>query len=91
MTTTIDNTQRVFILRGTGWNTQQYACNLKDVTNCAKQFEDMQPYTISEIWNGSLHKMSIKKVAEMLEANQMDSSLFKKKKAQQPRLTPSIQ
>lgn len=84
MTTTIDNNQRVFIIRGSGWNTQQYACNLKDVTMCAKEFEDMQPYTVSEIWNGKLKRLTIKKIVELLEANELDASLFKTAAKERP-------
>lgn len=80
MQTIIDNTQRKFLLAGKGWNTQTYVCNMQDIEACAKQFEKNQPYTISHIWNGSFKKIPVKRVIEMLEANQMDASFFKKTK-----------
>ena len=57
MTTTINNNERVFLLHGTGWNTQKYFCNLKDITDCAKQFEKNQPYTIYHLWNNKLYQL----------------------------------
>lgn len=80
MTTTIDNNQRIFILFGTGWNTQKYVCNMSDIVNCAKQFDKNQPYQIHHIWDYKLHKLTVKYVIELLEANQLDSSYFKKAK-----------
>lgn len=77
MKTTIDNNQRKFMVAGKGWNTQQYICNLKDIEKCAKQFEDNQPYEISELWNGKFKKMSVKQVREMLAANQLPSLFFR--------------
>lgn len=80
MTTTIDNNQRKFLLAGKGWNTETFVCNMKDIVACAKQFEANQPYLISHLWNGSFKRLSVKKVIEMLEANQLDASFFKKTK-----------
>ncbi len=80
MQTTIDNTQRKFLVMGKGWNTQQYVCNMKDIVKCAKQFEDNQPYTISHLWNGEIKKLSVKGVIELLEANQLPTTFFKKTK-----------
>lgn len=80
MTTTIDNNQRKFMLTGKGWNTQNYICNMKDIVKCAKQFEANQPYEISHIWNNKLEKLTVKKVIEMLEANKINASFFKKTK-----------
>lgn len=80
MKTEIDNNQRVFILMGTGWNTQKYFCNLADLAKCAGQFEKHQPFNIAEFWNYKVKKLTVKKVVELLEANQMDSTFFKKTK-----------
>lgn len=80
MITTINNNERVFLLQGTGWDNQKYFCNLADLTNCAKQFEQNQPYEIKEFWNFRLHKISVKFVIEILEANQLNASFFKTKK-----------
>lgn len=80
MNTTIDNTQRIFILQGIGWNTQKYVCNMADIAKCAAQFEANQPYYISHIWNSRIQKLSTKQVIELLEANQLDTSFFKKEK-----------
>lgn len=84
MTTTIDNSQRIFILQGSGWNTQKYVCNMSDIVKCAGEFEMNQPYTISHIWNYKIQKLTVKKVIDLLEANQLDSSFFKKAKYLQP-------
>lgn len=84
MTTTIDNNQRIFILHGTGWNNQKYVCNMADIVKCAGEFEKNQPYSISHLWNFKLKKLTTKQVIELLEANQLDSSFFKKAKYLQP-------
>lgn len=80
MLTTIDNNQRVFMIYGTGWNTQKYFCNMPDIVKCAKEFEINQPYIICHFWNNKAEKLTIKKVIELLEANQLDASFFKKAK-----------
>lgn len=76
--TVIDNQQRVFLVAGSGWNTQKYFCNMKDIVRCAQEFEPMQPYNISHFWNGSFKRLTKNKVVELLEANQMDATFFKK-------------
>lgn len=80
MKTVIDNNQRKFILMGKGWNTQQYICNMKDIVKCAKEFEVNQPYTINHIWNGQIKQLHVKKVIELLEANQLPATFFKRTK-----------
>ncbi len=80
MQTTIDNNQRKFLLIGKGWNTQSYVCNMQDIVTCAKEFEQNQPYTISHLWNGQFKTLHVKKVIELLEANGLDASFFKKVK-----------
>lgn len=80
MKTVINNDHRVFLIQGTGWNTQKYFCNMEDIVKCAKEFEANQPYHISHFWNYSLKRLSVKQVIELLEANQLDSSFFKKTK-----------
>jgi len=82
MQTIINNNESVFLLQGTGWNTEKYFCNLADLTNCAKQFEKNQPYNIFRYFNFKLQKLSVKSVIELLEANQLDTSFFKPVKMQ---------
>jgi len=82
MTTTINNNESVFLLQGTGWNTEKYFCNLADLVNCAKQFEKNQPYKVYRYFNFKLQKLSVKSVIELLEANQLDTSFFKPVKMQ---------
>jgi len=84
MTTTINNHMRVFMLIGTGWNTQKYFCNMEDIVKCAGDFEINQPYEIYHFWNNKPVKLSVKQVIELLEANQLDTSFFKKGKKFQP-------
>jgi hypothetical protein len=84
MTTTINNNSRVFMLRGMGWNTQNYFCNMEDIVKCAGEFEKNQPYSIFHFWNGKQTKLSVKMVIAMLEANRLDSSFFKSKSIVQP-------
>jgi hypothetical protein len=76
----IDNNQSKFLLTGKSWNTQTYVCNMGDIAKCAKEFDVNQPYTISRLWNGEFKKLTVKKVIELLEANQLDASFFKKTK-----------
>lgn len=80
MTTTINNDLRVFMLRGMGWNTQNYFCNMEEIVKCAKEFETSQPYNIYDFWNGQQKKLTVNKLIEILEANQIDASFFKKTK-----------
>lgn len=80
MQTTIDNSQRVFLIHGTGWNSQKYFCNMADLVKCAKEFEVNQPYVIYHFWNNKPVKLSPKKVIELLQANQLDATFFMKKK-----------
>ena len=79
MQTTINNDLRVFMLVGTGWNTQKYFCNMEDIVKCAGEFERNQPYNIYHFWNNKPVKLSVKKLIEILEANQLDASFFKSK------------
>lgn len=85
MNTTIDNNQRIFLIYGTGWNTQKYVCNLADLAKCAAQFENNESYCICHIWDLKLQKITSKYVIELLEANQLfaDASFFKKEKQTQ--------
>jgi hypothetical protein len=80
MTTVINNNHRVFLIQGTGWNTQKYFCNMEDIVKCAKQFEAHQPYRISHFWNYGLKRLSVKQVIALLEVNQLDATFFKKTK-----------
>lgn len=80
MKTTIDNNQRLFLLKRTGWNSQHYACNLADVVLCAKQFEKNQPYNVYELFNFKIKKLSVKTVITFLESNQLDATFFKPNK-----------
>lgn len=52
MTTTIDNSQRVFLINRNGFMTRSYFCNLKDIPDIlTNQLEKNDSYTISEYWN----------------------------------------
>lgn len=84
MQTTINNDLRVFMLRGMGWNTQNYFCNMEDIVKCAGEFEKNQPYSIYHFWNGLQKKLTVKQVIEILEANQLDATFFKRKSIVQP-------
>lgn len=77
MQTTINNNHQVFMVYGTGLNTQKYFCNLQDVVKCCKEFEDNQPYIICRFWNNKPYKMSKAKLIDQLEANQLDATFFK--------------
>lgn len=84
MTTTIDNTQRVFLIQATGWSSEHYFCNMADIVQCAGKLERHQPYEISHYWNFKFKKLTKNKVIELLEANQLDASFFKGKNIKQP-------
>lgn len=84
MTTTINNDLGVFMLRGMGWNTQNYFCNMEDLVKCAGEFEKNQPYSIYHFWNGQQKKLTVNKVIELLEGNQLDATFFKRKSIVQP-------
>lgn len=90
MTTTINNDLRVFMLAGTGWHTQQYFCNMEDLAKCAGEFEINQPYNIYHFWNSAPKRLSHNKVIEILEANQIDASFFKKPKRTKKEVIKSL-
>lgn len=84
MNITINNDLRVFMLVGTGWNTQKYFCNMEDLVKCAGEFEKNQPYSIYHFWDGQQKKLRVKEVIDILEGNQLDATFFKRKSIVQP-------
>lgn len=89
MNTIINNDLRVFMIHGTGWNTQRYFCNMEDLETCAKEFEKNQPYQIYHFWNNKMQRLSRTDVIAILEGNQLDASFFKTKK-ETKKLTPNL-
>lgn len=72
MKTTIDNNQRKFLIYLTGWSSQSYVCNLKDIPLVLKEIEKHQPYKIAEVWNNKLSLCSKKHLNEIFEANKIE-------------------
>lgn len=72
MQTTIDNTQRVFIVKRDTISTKHFFCNLKDIPKCIKELENGDPFEILHIWNYKVKKCSKKYINEMLKADNID-------------------
>lgn len=70
MITTIDNTQRVFLLTGDmGLNV---FCNLKDIPKAVKSFDDPDSINFFHFWNNRQTKASKKMLNEMFAGNRMN-------------------
>jgi len=71
MKTTIDNTQRKFIIHEIGWSSNSYVCNLKDIKKVIKEIADKEPYKIYHLWNNQMKAISKKELNNMFEASQI--------------------
>ena len=76
MKTTIDNNQRVFLVREIGWSSNKFFCNLSQIPECIGQIEKNQDFEVYEYWNHRLKKLSVKKLNEIFAANQIDFKLI---------------
>jgi hypothetical protein len=73
MTTTIDNNQRVFLIKRLGFFTREYFVNLADIpTILREQLEPNDEYKILEVWNTKFKVCSKKHLNEMFAANQIN-------------------
>jgi hypothetical protein len=73
MKTTIDNNQRVFLIKRLGYFTREYFCNLSDIPNILKdELELSDEYKIFEFWNTKLRSCSKKHLNDMFKANQIN-------------------
>ncbi len=74
MLTTIDNTQRKFLVQSLGFgNTVDIFCNLKDIPAVLKEsLEPHQEFKVYEFWNRKLARLSKKRLNEILAANKID-------------------
>ena len=73
MKTTIDNNQRVFLVKRIGYFTNKAFCNLKDIPAViAEMCENNDEYIIYEYWNDKFKKCSKKHLNEMFVANQVN-------------------
>lgn len=73
MITTIDNSQRKFLVQSQGFGSQvDIFCNLKDIPTVLKEaFVPHDEYKIYEYWNRKLTRCSKKHLNEMFTANQI--------------------
>jgi len=73
MLTTIDNTQRIFLIQRTAASTRNFVCNLHDIPNVIKNgLETNDSFTIKHLWNGEFKRCSKKYVNEMLKCANID-------------------
>jgi hypothetical protein len=72
--TTIDNSQRKFIVQSQGFgNTKDIFCNLADIPTVLQDgFEKNEDFKILEYWNRRLKVCSKKHINEMFAANQIN-------------------
>lgn len=74
MKTTIDNTQRVFMIQHNGDRPHTIFCNLGAIRKVLSKL-DAEPYFISHYWNGKFERISNKFVNDMLVAANSDFRL----------------
>lgn len=72
MQTTIDNTQRVFLILREGIAEKKYFCNLKQIPDCIKDLEPHDTYKIYHFWNGKFKTVSKNYINSMFESNQIE-------------------
>ena len=77
MNTTINNSERVFLLLGDMGKT--FLCNIEDFKMCWDQFEDKDGIEVSDKWNGHFKKCSKKSVINMMKAFNIDYSFLSSK------------
>lgn len=75
--TTINNELRVFMIVKQGWGNRQYFCNMEQIEECIKDLQEHDEYKIYEFWNNKQTSISRKKLKEILDANQINSSFIK--------------
>lgn len=69
MITTIDNTQKVFMI--TGDMNKKVFCNLKDVPNAIRYFDDNTSIEMYMFWNNKRKRVSKRKMNEFFVSNQI--------------------
>lgn len=72
MTTTIDNSQSVFIVQREGISTNTIFCNLADIPEVLKTFEVNDQFIIFRYWNFKPKKLSKKALNELFKSNQIN-------------------
>ncbi len=79
MNTTIDNTQRKFLVQSQGFGNQKdIFCNLHDIPFILSEyFEKHEEYKVFEYWNRRLKLVSKKHLKALYEANQIDGQTVK--------------
>jgi len=76
MKTTLDNSQRKFLIQSQGFGTQKdIFCNLANIPFIlAEYFEKNEEYKVFEYWNRKLKRVSKKFLNELYTANQINPS-----------------
>jgi len=72
MKTTIDNTERVYLVTTRGDRTQTYFCNLEQLPEILKMDHFGASIEVREFWNEKFYKVSGRDLNEMFQANQID-------------------
>lgn len=74
MITTIDSTERTFLVQSQGLgNNKDIFCNLHDIPNVLKaEFENNEEYKVYEFWNRKLKRCSKKHLNEMFVAHKVN-------------------
>lgn len=69
MKTTIDTTERVFLIHREGFTNRDFFCNLSQIPDIlTNELEKNDSYTISEYWNKKFKRCSKKHINEMFAA-----------------------
>lgn len=69
MKTTINNNERVFLLKTYG---QSVFCNLKDVPRVYRKLSGTYEVELFHFWNFTLRKLSKKQANELLKSNRIN-------------------
>lgn len=79
MKTTIDNSQRKFLVQNQGFGTtKDIFCNLQDIPFVLSEyFEKNEEYKVFEYWNRKLTRVSKKRLLELYQANQVSKNIVK--------------
>lgn len=70
--TSIDNSQRVFLIEREGFGERYFFCNLSQIPECLAQLETNDNFTVKHFWNFKFKRISKKGLNELFAANQIN-------------------
>lgn len=75
MKLTLDNNQRIFVVKEMYSTGNPVICNLKDLPQVVSSMNHGVD-SIKEFWNGKLHKTNKKSLVDMLKAHKIDTGFL---------------